>query len=73
MSEPVRHLLELFDALPESDKRSAVAEILRRSPPGESDIPASGHDFLADELFAALDAEASPVVNLRSSFRHAAG
>lgn len=25
--------------------------------PSETDIPASGHDALADELFAALDAE----------------
>ena len=57
MSETVRHLLELFDALPEPDKQSAVAEILRRSPPGEDDIPGSGLDALADERFAALDAE----------------
>ncbi len=57
MSERVSRLLELFDALPEPDKRSAVAEILRRNPPGEADIPPSGHDALADELFAALDAE----------------
>ncbi len=57
MNAPVRQLLELFDALPESDKRSAVTEIIRRSPPGEDDMPASSHDALADELFASLDAE----------------
>ena len=57
MSERVSHLLDLFDALPEPDKRSAVVEILRRSSPGEADIPPSGHDALAGELFAALDAE----------------
>jgi hypothetical protein len=57
MSEPVTHLLALFDALPEPDKQSAVAEILRRSPPGAADIPATGLDALAGELFAALDAE----------------
>lgn len=57
MSERVSKLLDLFDALPEPDKHSAVVEILRRSPPGEADIPASGYDALADELFAALDAE----------------
>lgn len=57
MSNPVRHLLELFDALPESDKQSAVAEILRRSPAAEADIPAAGFDALADELFSTLDAE----------------
>lgn len=57
MSEHVSHLLELFDTLSESDKRSAVVEILRRSPPGEADIPPIAHDALAAELFAALDAE----------------
>ena len=57
MSEPVSRLLDLFDALPEPDKQSAVAEILRRSPPAEADIPADGLDALAGELFAALDAE----------------
>jgi hypothetical protein len=57
MSEPVRHLLQLFDALPEPDKRSAVVEILRRAPVGEDDIPVTGLDELAGELFATLDAE----------------
>ena len=57
MSEPVSRLLVLFDALPEPDKQSAVAEILRRSPPGEANIPDAGLDALAGELFAALDAE----------------
>jgi hypothetical protein len=57
MSEPVIRLLDLFDALPDPDKQSAVAEILRRSPPGEIDVPDAGLDTLAGELFAALDAE----------------
>ena len=57
MSERVSHLLELFNTLSDPDKRSVVVEILRRSPPGEPDIPSSAHDALADELFAALDAE----------------
>ncbi len=57
MSEPVSRLLDLFDALPESHKQSAVAEILRRSPPGEADLADAGLDALAGELFAALDAE----------------
>lgn len=57
MSETVTHLLDLFDALPEPDKQSAVAEILRRRPVGEADIPAAGLNALADELFSALDAE----------------
>lgn len=42
MSEPVARLLDLFDALPEPDKQSAVAEILRRYPTGEADIPTDG-------------------------------
>jgi len=57
MSERVSQLLDLFESLPEPDKRSAVSEILRRHPLGEDDIPASGLDELAGELFAALDAE----------------
>ena len=57
MSEPVSRQLDLFDALPEPDKQSAVAEILRRSPPGEADVPDAGLDALAGELFAAHDAE----------------
>ncbi len=57
MTQAVRDLLELFDALPEPDKRSAEAEILRRRARSESDIPDAGFDRLADELFAALDAE----------------
>ncbi len=57
MSEPVSHLLNLFDALAEPDKQSVVAEILRRSPQGEADIPDAGFDALAGKLFAALDAE----------------
>lgn len=56
MSEPVSRLLDLFDALPDADKYAAVDAILRRSPPGQPDIPAARLDGLADELFAALDA-----------------
>jgi hypothetical protein len=57
VSNRVSQLLSLFDSLPDDDKRSAVVEILRRSLPGEGDIPAHGLDALADELFVALDAE----------------
>jgi hypothetical protein len=57
MSERVSQLLDLFDALPDPDKRSAVTEILRRHPLGEDDLSAAGLDELAGELFAALDAE----------------
>ena len=57
MSERVNQLLDLFDALPEPEKRSAAIEILRRSPVGEEDISLSGFDALAGELFSALDVE----------------
>lgn len=56
MSERVCQILNLFDALPEPDKQSALFEMLRRNPPGEPDLPAYAHDALADELFSALDA-----------------
>lgn len=57
MSEAIRHLLELFDALPDPAKGTAVAEILRRNPPAEADISADGLDTIAEELFTGLDAE----------------
>ena len=60
MSEPVIRLLDLFDALPEPDKQSAVAEILLRRPVGQADVSADGLDALAGELFAALDAAEAP-------------
>ncbi|MCZ2343751.1 MAG: hypothetical protein LC104_18435 [Bacteroidales bacterium] len=56
MNAPVRQLLDLFDALPEPDKRSAATEIIRRMP-GDGELTADDHDALTDELFAALDAE----------------
>jgi hypothetical protein len=56
MSDPVRQLLAQFDALPAPDKQAAAIEILRRTQV-EGDVPGSALDGLADELFAALDAE----------------
>lgn len=56
MSTQVRQLLDLYDALPEPDKQAAAAEILRRMPV-DADLTPDDHDALADELFAALDAE----------------
>jgi hypothetical protein len=55
MSDMVRSLLAAFDNLPDPEKQYAAAEILRRAP--EGDLPALTLDALADELFAALDAE----------------
>jgi hypothetical protein len=59
MSDRVQQLIASFDALPEPDKREAAAEILRRVPRPEGDLSAGTLDELADELFAALDAEES--------------
>ncbi len=59
MSNLVRQWIELFDAMPEVDKRSALAEIQRRSQPMEADLADVDLDALADELFAAMDAEES--------------
>jgi microcystin degradation protein MlrC len=58
MSEPVRRLLELFDALPASEKEAAVLALLRRHHPA-GDVPDQAFDLLADELLARLDAEES--------------
>jgi len=66
VSNPVRRLLELFDSLPEPDKRSAVVEILRRNPPGDGDLHAAQLDGLADELFSALDAAEAARARLTS-------
>lgn len=56
MSDAVRQLLDLFEALPKPDKQAAAAEILRRAST-EGDIPVPDLDQLAGELFGALDAE----------------
>ncbi|MBX9677118.1 MAG: hypothetical protein K2X38_00040 [Gemmataceae bacterium] len=56
MSEPVRRLLELFDALPESEKEAAVLALLRRQESAD-DVADAAFDTLADELFSGLDAE----------------
>ena len=57
MTTAVQQLLDSFDALPDSDKKEAAVEILRRVSSTEGDLP---HDALvgaADELFRGLDAE----------------
>jgi hypothetical protein len=55
MSNAVRQLLDLFNALPEADQLSTMNEILRRKPIGDPDIDLAGLDALADELFCAMD------------------
>jgi hypothetical protein len=57
MSNLVRQWIELFDAMPEADKRSALAEIQRRSQPLGAGLADVDLDALADELFTTLDTE----------------
>jgi hypothetical protein len=56
MTKAVRELLAGFDALSAADKQQAASEILRRTA-GVGDIPDSGFDELAAELFRSYDAE----------------
>ena len=57
MSTLAQELIQSFDALPDSAKREAAAEILRRVVADGGDFPNSALDELAAERFAALDAE----------------
>jgi hypothetical protein len=57
MTPAVQHLLDAFDALPDTDKHSATVEILRRvAVPAEGDLPEEALVEAADELFRGLDA-----------------
>ena len=53
MTIAVKHLLDSFDALTETEKHEAAAEILRRAAPAE--LPDEAFVELADELFRELD------------------
>ncbi|HEX9731646.1 MAG TPA: hypothetical protein VGG06_06615 [Thermoanaerobaculia bacterium] len=58
MSPAVQHLIETFDHLPETDKKSAASEILRRSV--ELDLPPLADQDLvaaAEMVFLGLDRE----------------
>ena len=58
MRPAVHHLIETFDHLPETDKRSAASEILRRSV--KLDLPPlADQDFVAaaEMVFLELDRE----------------
>jgi hypothetical protein len=56
MSDSVRDLLQVFDALPPSEQHEMAAEILRRCIP-RNGIPDTALDELAAELFRGYDAE----------------
>ena len=58
MTANVRQLLKSFDQLPETDKREAAAEILRRTL--QIELPSLDDAALverAEELFLSLDAQ----------------
>jgi hypothetical protein len=58
MTQKVQELLDIFDALPHSEKHEMVMELLRRiCPPAQGDLPGASLTALADELFCALDAQ----------------
>ncbi len=56
MSSQALAILKSFETLSDTEKQSVAAEILHRIP-GDEDLPGPMLDALADELFAALDAE----------------
>lgn len=60
MTLPGRKILELFDELPEAEKREIASAILRRTIRFDS-LPLSDDDLAAqaDELFRELDARES--------------
>jgi hypothetical protein len=57
MTTTVQHLLDTFDALPDSEKHQAAVEILRRTQAqSPADLPDSVLIEAAEELFLGLDA-----------------
>ena len=56
MTATAQKLLAAFDALQPDDQQQVAAEILRRTA-GAGDLPDTGLDELAAELFRAYDAE----------------
>jgi hypothetical protein len=56
MTDTVRELLRVFDALSPDEQNQIAAEILRRYAPDES-LPDAALDELAADLFRSYDAE----------------
>lgn len=56
MTEKARKLLEVYDSLPESERRQVLVELVHRTALGEHDIPDDA-DLVAaaDEVFLELD------------------
>jgi len=59
MSTAAKELLAAFDALPAANREAVLAALLTRYQVGAGDLPDAALVELADELFAALDAEES--------------
>ena len=56
MGNAARHLLESFEALPESDQREVLAQLLRRAAEIPYDFPSDGELLqAADQIFQDLD------------------
>jgi hypothetical protein len=53
----VHDLIRLFDALSDTEKEEALAELLRRGLPGAADLSERDLTAAADDLFRQLDAE----------------
>ncbi len=63
MTQPVRALLELFDALSETDRVAAAVEILRRVTPAGAELPEQALLEAGDQLFLLLDADEEEALN----------
>jgi hypothetical protein len=63
MAPKVKALLESFDALSESERQEAAVEILHRIAPAGAELSDQVLIGVADDVFAALDAEESETVN----------
>jgi len=61
ITDPVRQLLAVFDALSDSDKGVAMAEIRRL--PADGDVPWAALHAAADALFSVLDAKEAARAN----------
>jgi hypothetical protein len=63
MPPNIRTLLESFDALSEPERYEAAVEILRRVAPADGDLNDHAFITIANEAFAALDAEEAEAVD----------
>jgi hypothetical protein len=55
MTTAAYELLTAVDALPDAERDRFVTELLLRHPTGGSDLPDSGREEIAEELFLSYD------------------